>query len=264
MMAKLSHPRKAKQPDAHAPLRQIAERLAADSAGDDVAAEANTFADLIAMIAREIDETVLPRKVALVRDGREIAILTLSNRRLVKLKSGGQKGVGDAAPGKAAAVFARRLQTIWESGDAPVRLRLTGRAEGFSVSEASCSARDLLEAAEQPATHADAVVFLAELQARAATLLVRESDEATPKTDGETAHFEALRVIDRELAGAVAGKGASAALRQTSARPSFTVLPYGDGLRVVMAREGEGLVLGVVDASETTALMDAWHAAFRT
>ena len=84
MMQRHSTPRNSGRRMAAAPLRRAIERLGAD----DLRQQENAAGglDLIERIAHEIDETVLPRAIALVADAGEVAELTVSNRRLVGLK----------------------------------------------------------------------------------------------------------------------------------------------------------------------------------
>lgn len=261
MMARLSTPRNAGKDEVLTPLRRLATRLAEADLNAAAAPVDEDFAGLVGLVAREVEETVLPRSFALTDGPRDVAALTVSNRRLVGMNDDAGAVVAGPQTGAAAELFALKLQDLWRNAEGPLRLRLTGRAEGFSVGEMSCSADDLTRAAAALNDPAGAAAFLAGLHARALALLVRESAEAAAQTAGDAALCEALGKLDAELSQAGSGKGST--LPQTEAQPSCAVLPYGPDRRIVMASEGGGLVLAVIASEEVDTVLAEWRRAFR-
>lgn len=266
MIQKRSTPRNKGADNRADPLRQALERLASEDAGAlrSTEAKAAGFTELIDQIAREVDETVLPRNLVLLDGDEELAMLTISNRRLVAVRSAkdhGAKNPSDAADAaEAAKEFLEKIHAISEEAG-PIRLRLKGRVEGFSVNEMSCSASDLMAAAREHAQKSRLDVFLADVRKQAEAWVFRPVVGADVKQDGPDELCEALATLEREFDQITANQGE--ALRRTSMKPNCTFIPYTQDRRFCVAVDGESALFAVVAEPGASALMNAWRKAYR-
>ncbi|MEZ5715812.1 MAG: hypothetical protein R3D85_11945 [Paracoccaceae bacterium] len=262
MMPKLRPSRRAGRKEATDPLRRAVERLASDEVSDETVEEGG-FGALIDRIAQEVDETILPRNFALIGASGEVAVLTVSNRRLLGVEASGSPLIpGVATGGRAAEEFSDILRAVWEVS-APLRLVLKGRADGFSIEDASCSALDLRQAAAEPAAEQGMEGFLSAVQAQAQAWFCRAGIAVQPIQDGAPEASETLTALARDVAAQRAKSKAGAVRAPSSQRPTCAILPYDGDRRVLVAEEADALILALADAAATEALVAAWKLAFR-
>ena len=98
---------------------------------------------LLASLLREVDETILPRRIDVETDGRMVAHLHVAARRVLLLNlPGGQV----TEPNQIAAMFTNQLQAAL-TGATEMTLRITRLAPDPNAATAGCSARRLAIAA---------------------------------------------------------------------------------------------------------------------
>ena len=258
MMARLSTPRRKKGNDI-APLRRVVTRLTGLDAIDPPMVEAADFDTLIDLIAREVDETVLPREIAVEGVAGVIAVLTISNRRLVGLEAE-EPTAGDPEAEAPAERFIRRLRALCD-GAGPFRLVLRGRADGFAVEEASASAAELRRLAAPAVDGQGMAGLLASLPGRAEGWLFRAATGDEPQLAGTDAACALLVAFDREITAMDLARGGP--VRAPAGPPCCAILALDEDRRMLLAEDSEALLLAVTDAVESAQLIDAWKTAFR-
>lgn len=262
MMPKLRPSRRAGRKEADDPLRRAVERLASEALPDEAVGESD-FTALIERVAQEVDETILPRRYALTGADGEAAVLTVSNRRLLGVEVAESLPIpGVAMGGRAAEEFAGILHAVWEVSP-PLQTVLKGRAHGFSIEDASCSALDLRLAAAEPAAEQGMEGFLSAVQSRAEAWYCRGGIAVQPIQNGPPEALETLTALARDVAAQRAKGKAGSVRAPSSQRPVCTILPYDDACRVLVAEEADALILALADAAGAEALIAAWKQSFR-
>lgn len=225
-------------------------------------ARAGDGESLMVMLLREIDETVLPRRIVLVADGAEVAQMAVSNRRVSALRIVGERPTtarlepGD--PEAAARLFAHRLQSLIERSGR-MQLRVDRNVGSTDTDGLSCSARNLaacigLSLGPYAAT-GDIRDFLRGIESfvLAWMLLVsRTGEEHFRGPDDLVAGLRAFRTLEQ--------KTALATIR--AALPGCLMLPLPDQRLLLKATAGMDQVLAVLPQDAAVPAMDAWRKVF--
>ncbi|MFC4667477.1 hypothetical protein ACFO5X_02820 [Seohaeicola nanhaiensis] len=225
-------------------------------------ARAGDGESLMVMLLREIDETVLPRRIVLIADGVEVAQMAVSNRRVSGLKIVGERPTtarlepGD--PESAARLYAHRLQTLFErSGRMQLRVdRNIGPIESDSL---SCSARNLAACIGLSlgpcGGSGDIRDFLRGIESFALAwmlLVSRTGEEHHRGPDDLVAGLRAFRTLEQ--------KAALASIR--ASLPGCLMLPLPDQRLLLKATVGMDQALAVLPKDAAVPAMDAWRKVF--
>ena len=241
-------------------LRRALARVAAADADlrSSLGQVAETPEELIALVARQIDETVLPRSYALIAAGQELARLSISNRRLMALDlAAPQAGPGADETGLGAAqIHARRLHALArDAAPAPMRLHLLGRAGGLGGGMASCSARALSESFAALQGDGGLQGFFELLSGQCLAWLRLEGGQGETACDGPAELVALLRRLSPEH-----GRTSCPRLGQ---KPACTVIALGPARRAVIASDGAACMLALVPEAAMGAVLAAWKATQR-
>lgn len=247
-------------------LTHVVERLAEESAAlaRTRRARASDGESLLVMLLREIDETVLPRRIVLASDTGEVARMAVSNRRLTALWIEGEAnpaGSEPTDPASAARHYAHRLQTLLDRRKQLV-LRVDRGTPPENPDGLSCSARSLaacIGLSLVPATGGSGEMrdFLRAAEGFTLAWLYVGGKSGEDRHRGpETlvAGLRAFRVLDQ--------KAAMASIRAT--RPRCLILPLPDGRALLRATAGTEQVLSLLPGDATPAAMVAWKKVFGT
>jgi len=213
--------------------------------------------DLIRLVARQIEETVLPRSYALIADRQDLARLSISNRRLMALSLVTQETDIGADEGalSAAQIYARRLHALARDAAGPVRLHLLGRASGLGGGMASCSARALVESFAALGGDGGLDGFFELLSGQCLAWLRVEGGQGETGSDGPADVLATLRRLLPEH-----GRTGCPKVGQ---KPACTVIALGDAGRAVIATDGAACMLALVPEAALAAVLAAWKASQR-
>ncbi|GHF56976.1 hypothetical protein GCM10017056_30520 [Seohaeicola zhoushanensis] len=217
---------------------------------------------MLVMLLREIDETVLPRRIVLVVDGREVAQMAVSNRRLSGLQIVGErKGTPGSEPGdptSAARVYAHRLQALFDR-PGRMRLRVDRKMPPADPDGLSCSARNLAACIGLSLTPSAGTGDLRDFLRGIETLMLawmtvagKTGEEHHRGPEALIAGLRAFREVEQ--------KSSMASIR--AARPRCLLLPLPDGRTVLRATVGSDQVLAVLTRDAAAPAMDAWRKVF--
>ncbi|MCB1395653.1 MAG: hypothetical protein KDJ98_06675 [Rhodobacteraceae bacterium] len=247
-------------------LAHVIERLAAESPAlaRTRRARAGDGESLLVMLLREIDETVLPRRIVLLSQAGEVAQLAAANRRLTALRTGGRlaspQGADAGDPAAAARFYAMRLQALL---DRPGRMamRVDRKPIAADPDTVSCSARSLAAsiglALGPSAGSGEARDFLRAIEAMTLAWLYvgGKAGEERHRGPGDlVAGLQAFRGQAR--------KAATASIR--AVRPDCLVLPIPDGRALLRATAGDEQVLAVLPPDAVNPVMTTWQKVFAT
>lgn len=218
------------------------------SAGDEAAGTANP----IQAVLREIDETVLPRRITLRSETGAAVDLLVSNRRLYAVTVGGEAGADPSDPQEAAGIFARRLKAALGQVRR-VTLHAARPEVDPDVQHIGCTAQALAQAigvAFRANTAAGLEEFLAWIEAEALAWL-RPGKGGAERSGGAADLIGPLR--------AFAGRTPEGATQVGGRAPLCSLLPLPDG-RLVLSVSGAGRgMVAVLAEDRRGALLDIWH-----
>ena len=239
--------------DTRVQIRRTLARLAGTEADirAELAQEAAGPDDLIGLVTRRIEDTVLPRSYALIGGGREVARLSVSNRRLMALDLMGAEEDMTPPTQSAAQVYARRLHFLAARGLGPIRVHLRGRAADAGGGIASCSARALAKsfAALDRNDGLEGVFDLI----RAQSLAWLRCDHAQGETacGGPEDLLMLLRTLSPEPGRTVCPK--------VGCKPACSVIGVAAGRRAVIATDGTECLLAMIPEAGIGPLIAAWR-----
>lgn len=237
-------------------IRELAELLAGlqgatgPVAGDD-------FAGVVDTIARQVDETVLPRTIDLELDGGTIAVLTVSNRRLVGFVSDGTEVLAQGQnPREVASAVMSVLRS--KTGSGAVSLRISGRADEFSAAGSSCSSADIRAAASQQSDGKALAAFFQIVRGLAEAYAFLDDRAVAGEEAGEGPAAALLKALQAE----VAADDQSAALKRAFVKPSCTILPMPGGYRALLGVDKKATLLAIIAEDRTAEAVSAWRTHF--
>ncbi|SHL33187.1 hypothetical protein SAMN05444414_11114 [Roseovarius marisflavi] len=231
----------------------------------DIRETATDHQSLLRIIMREIDEAVLPRKMALLSDSGIEAMLVASNRRLIELRTNDtvqQKAEGgETDPEDAARAYAQTIKKIGQQA-AGTALQRMGRALNPSTSGKSCSAARLAEVSESLGHENRMHGFLKMIQPRAKGWIMRAREGRDVEREGPEAVLLRLDHVEKIFA---AHRGAKGTLRRLDrAGPSCSAFALAPGWQAIVARDGTDSLLAAVPNQGRVAVMDDWRKVFGT
>lgn len=216
---------------------------------------------LLVMLLREIDETVLPRRIVLMSGTQEVAQMAVSNRRLTALRIEGETPVGGAEPSdpaSAARHFAQRLQALLDRRK-QLAMRVDRRPLPGNTDGLSCSARNIaacIGLSLRPAggTGEARDVLRAIEGMTLAWLCVggKSGEDRHRGPEDLVAGLRAFRAVDQ--------KAAMASIR--AQRPACLLLPLPDGRALLRATAGGEQVLALLPGDAVSPAMKAWQKVF--
>ena len=212
----------------------------------------------MSLIAREINETVLPRRIEVLNGSRVIARLLVSNRRLYALETeDGADPADPADPQEAASIFALTLQKLTHGLD---DVRFRPLAEEFDKADypTSCAARALAMAAGVPLGDRSTLKGLEPFRDALAPLtrawlLDTASDGEHTGGDGEL--VSRLQAVRSEMQTARKS-------RFDTRAASCTILPVAEGRAILIAAAGKQHFFAVIGQDDMQAVISAWQRQF--
>lgn len=246
-------------------LRGILVRLGMDR--DELLADMQETAtdhnNLLRILIREIDEVVLPRKMALLSDGGVEATLVVSNRRMIELRTNDAtlqpaEG-GDAEPEAAARAYAQTIKKIGEQAGG-IALQRLGRASKSATSSTACSAARLAEVSETLSHENRVQIFLQMIQTRAKGWIMHVSEGRDIYREGPEAILLRLDALERIT---VAHRGTKGSLsRLDRAGPSCSAFALSSGMQAIVATDGNDRLLAVISNQDRVATLEDWRKVF--
>ena len=223
---------------------------------------------LLANLLREVDETILPRRMDVETGGQVVAHLHVAARRLVHLTLPGPQisGVGGLkAPDQIAMMFANQLLTVL-TGATELTLRLSRLAPDPNAANTGCSARRLAGAASLeigPTNHQDAARdFFAALGRYSIAWLTLDPDGVPIAGDGSEIQIARLSEmaqqdlddLDWQLERTIPHPGA----------PGCLLLNYSDdvGFCLLYGRSDVGGFMAVLPAQAVPKIQPLWRQYF--
>lgn len=237
-------------------IRELAELLAG-SQGAIGPVSGDDFAGVVDMLARQVDETVLPRTIDLDLDGATIAVLTVSNRRLVGFVSDGTEVL---APGQNPREVAAAVTSVLraKAGNGVVSLRISGRADEFSAAGSSCSAADIRAASSQQSDGKALVAYFQTIRGLAEAYAFLDDRAVAREAAGEGSAAALLKALQAEIAA----EDQSAALKRAFVKPSCTILPMPGGYRALLGVDKKATLLAIIAEDCVAEAVSAWRTHF--
>lgn len=240
------------------PLACVIGRFARARADGDPGLHAGAPAPM-SLIAREINETVLPRRITVLDGSRVVARLLVSNRRLYAVETDTGADRADLSdPQEAAGFFA---QTLRQATRGLARVGFRARPDEFDKADyaTSCAARALAMAADVPLGDRHTLTGLAPFRdalgpVAAAWLLVTASGDSED-SGGDAGLVSGLQAVRREMDTAKKS-------RFGARNVSCTVLPVADGRAIALASAGGHRLLALIPRDATQTVINAWQRQF--
>lgn len=210
-------------------------------------------------VLREIDETVLPRRIALRTDHGAQVELLVSNRRLAAVSVKGRAGadVEPSDPKEAAQIFARRLHAVLGKAKS---ITLNAARHEFDPSGQliGCSAMSLarvLRTSFRSDSKASGLAdFLTKIEEEALAWLALRPG-AQERSGGDAKLIGALRPF--------AGRTPEGSGAQVGGRsPTCTLLPLPDGRIILSVSGGGGRMVAILPPDRRAAIIDTWQMQF--
>jgi len=246
-------------------LRGTLMRLAMDREDllADIREKATDHQSLLRIIKREIDEAVLPRKMAILSDDAIEATLVASNRRIIELRTNDidQPDVNgdDTEPEVAALAYAQAIKKIGDQ-TAGVALQHIGRASKLQTSSTACSAAYLSEISETLDQGNRVHNFFRMIQTRAKGWVMLLSEGRDVYREGPEAILVRLDALERITA---ANRGSEGPLRRLDrVGSSCSAFPVAPGVQAIVATHGKDLLLAAVLNEDRVAIMEDWRKVF--
>lgn len=219
-------------------------------------------ASLILRVAQEIDETILPRRIDIVADGRVAATLVASNRRLLALQTEPPTPLPDSdSPEAVTQAYARvLLQIAAQAGH--TELRRHGRATGATTNHSSCSAAQLAAFAADTSPEQPLKRFLNDIGSHAHAWLAIADDGARTSFGGQDQYRAQLTALEQFTAQSRGKKTGLRHLRRSG--PTCTVLALSPGLRAIIASDADERILLAVPEDHTARVLSKWQQIHRT
>jgi len=246
-------------------LRGVIERLTTprEALCEESGLAAPGFKELIECLVREIDETVLPRRLALFSGDDAVATMVVSNRRLLELDIDGRK-VGmdankDASPETVACAYAHALKTL-SARSGPLVLRMVGRAPQALTSSEACSARHLAEFSETPYLKNRLRTFLKQFHTASHGWIFRAGDGDVVGHDPDEEIFKSLTALEQKVRSqADSRKGFRQLDRPTPLCVAFSI---SDNIQAMVVSDGNDLLVAALSHSDMTRALQQWSAIY--
>ena len=246
-------------------LRRALARLSMNS--EELRAEmrktATDYQDLMRLLVREIDEAVLPRKVALrSADGIEATLIS-SNRRVIELRSNNEAlalaAAGESQAHAVALAHARTIKNISERAG-HVTLQRLGRASKSIARNTSCSAARLAEQVETLSHENRLGSFFQLVQSRAKGCVLQLSERHDIYRRGGEDILLRLDALERITNVQRNTNGRLSRLER--AGPSCAAYLLSRGVQAVIATDGTGKLLAAVSNDDMVAVIEDWRKIF--
>jgi len=237
-------------------LRSLLVRLAADP-GDSYAKE-QPVAGLLSALVREIDEVILPREILLLSDGRIVATVIASNRRLVDLRiSDVSMPPIEGSPDDVARSYAQAISAIQERAGS-VTLQRGGRAAQSTTSSSACSAQRLSDIAQTLGQQNLIEKFLNLSQAQALGWVWHQTAQAGQRQGGAEEVVSALERLGVLRSEIQSSKRVSRQLDH--AKPSCTALFLAPDMMAIIATDHEDTLMMAIPQDKVLSVMSGWEA----
>lgn len=221
------------------------------------------FKELIQCLSREIDETVLPRKLALYSGDDIVATMIVSNRRLVELEIGGEKvevqSDGDADPETVARAYAQALKSI-SARSGSLLLRPIGRAPQTAMNSAACTAQHLSVFGEASAFENRMQLLLKQIHTHSFGWIFRPGEGEAVAHDPKADIFERLKTLDQNVMAQAKNNGRFS--RVDKSRPFCSAFALTDNVQALIATDGSDRLVAAVPQADLCSAMDHWHQVF--
>jgi len=217
-------------------------------------------ADLLHSLLREIDETILPRRLTLYFDHQVVAELTVSHRRLLSLDlTGASSPAGNQT--SIAQIYAQRLRQLVLSNTG-TGFRITRQPCETGIESESCSAKLLMDtlAAQQDQSHLRGFLSLVGHDAEAWIFL----DSSAGQTDSSGPDALIQRLSGLAGSDAAARQRRNPTVRVPDQAPSCMVLRMSPEMRVIIAWHQSEVLLVALPAQTLDNAMQAWRGLFIT
>ena len=224
---------------------------------------------LLLAIFREIDETVLPREIALCTDANVVVRLLVASRRLLSLEIDGnleqpdQTEDGDAE--NVAQVYTDRLHSVIKRSS-EIRIQISARDLVSSSNRKSCSAYSLaasiglpLRAAE-PSENINEFFLGAEKLATASVRYQRKSNRTAKQ--GDDSLTDMLMTVAERSYSKTRKSGPSAGI--AAVKPFCSVFRLNDSMSVIVAHDRDEKVLFVLPPDKVNIAVALWQKVFAT
>ena len=234
---------------------------------------------LMLAIFREIDETVLPREIALTTNANVVLRLLVASRRLLSLEivgnleqpdqtetgvtETGATGSGDSED--IAQVNANRLQSVLEQSS-EIHIQITPRDLVSASNRKSCSAYSLaasvglpLRAAE-PSENINEFFLNVEKLATASVRFQRKSNQTDKQ--GNDSLTDLLMTVAERSYGDARKSGPSAGFG--AVKPFCSVFRLNESMSVLVAHDSDEKVLFVMPPNKVRVAMALWQEIFAT
>lgn len=223
---------------------------------------AHGYKSLIDLLAREIDETVLPRRLALFSGEQAVATLIVSNRRLLQLEIEGKKiktdtGL-DTSPERVANTYAQALQALC-ARTSPLVLRMVGRASHTSASTA-CSARHLSEFSEAPCCKNRLKAFLKEIHPLTHGWLFRSDESEAVAHDPDKTVFKKLAALEQKVDSEHEARNRVQHLGRNDA--NLAAFAISTELQAIVVVDGRDRLIAALPLSEMARAFAHWNTVF--
>ncbi|WP_371224871.1 hypothetical protein [Roseovarius sp. 2305UL8-3] len=246
-------------------LRNAMERLTTprETFRDESKVASPDFKELVQCLVREIDETVLPRRLALFSGGHAIATMIASNRRLLELEIDGRK-IGtdlgqDASPETVASAYAQALKAL-SARSGPLVLRMIDRAPQAATGSLACSARHLTEFSETPYFKNRLRAFLKEIHAATQGWIFRTGNGETIAHDPDQEVFKRLTLLEQKVSSEAACRNGHRRLD----RPNRQCVAFfiSDDVQAMVVSDGNDLLIAALPNPDTRRAMEQWTAIY--
>ncbi|WP_198389362.1 hypothetical protein [Roseovarius faecimaris] len=246
-------------------LRAVVERLTLpdEMLLGEASLSASGFKDLIEGLAREIDETVLPRRYALFSGERKVATMIASNRRLLSLVIEGRKveteAGTEATPEAVANTYARALRALSARSELLV-LRLMGRASNVSTGSDACSARHLTEFSETPYFKNRLKAFLKTVHPVSQGWIFHAGDSEPVAHAPDPELFKCLTALEQKIRAEHAARNGHRQLDRPS--PNLAAFPISTDVQALVVSDGRDLIVAALPVSSVTSAMAHWKTVY--
>lgn len=248
-------------------LRGAFERMITPPDASDLRANpvAQSTPELMRILAFEIDETVLPRRLMLRSNGETVAELTVTNRRLVGLNVGGRAVEvapdEDVDPDEVARRYAGALASLC-AASGPLELCRAGRAAKATTGSTACTAHRLAAATDTPDVEDRVKAFLQHIHAASSGWIYRAEQDEAVAYDPDAAVFEALRRLDDALCAQAKETGAFQKLDRPG--PLCSAFEITADVQVMVATERKTRLIVGLPKARLAEAMTQWQSLFAT
>ncbi|MBM1218765.1 hypothetical protein JQU17_01035 [Ponticoccus sp. SC2-23] len=211
------------------------------------------------LVAEEIDEVVLPRRIEVTTKGSAAGVLVAANRRLIGITPPAGDTIEEGDAEAAALRHAASIRRIAERSGG-ITLNTLGRASNAGLGGASCSAEALMRAGKSFGHEARITQFLERITPRVSGWRCHLGDSGETYAHGPDEIRSRLGAIDAALAHSPGRCGSQERLER--AGPSSAALAIGPGIQAVVARDGRSRLLAAIPDSALGSVLESWTKIF--